>query len=80
VKTVASFVIVVCSRCGGLLAAKAEQKTRTCPYCGFKIVLYKSKHVAVADNAREASAILKMLKMKAAEKRKASCHHHYSLS
>jgi len=70
VKAVSYFVIVVCSRCGGLLAAKAEQKTRTCPYCGFKIVLEKSKHVAVANNACDASVILKKLKMKAAEKRK----------
>ena len=65
----ASFIIVVCSKCGGLLAAKAEQKTRTCPYCGFKILLEKSKHVAGADDAREASRILKILKRKAAEKR-----------
>lgn len=69
-ETVASFVIVVCSKCGGLLAAKAEQKTRKCPYCGFKITLYKSKHVAAANSAREASAILKILKRKTAEKRK----------
>jgi DNA-directed RNA polymerase subunit RPC12/RpoP len=65
----ASFVIVVCSKCGGLLAAKAEQKTRTCPYCGFKILLEKSKRVAGANDAREASRILKILKRKAAEKR-----------
>ena len=65
-----TFVIVVCSKCGGLLAAKAEQKTRTCPYCGSKIVLYKSKRVAVANDAHEASTILRILKRKAAEKRK----------
>jgi len=65
-----AFVIVVCSKCGGLLAAKAEQKTRTCPYCGFKILLEKSKHVASANDAREASRILKILKRKAAEKRR----------
>lgn len=69
-KSVASFVIVVCGKCGGLLAAKVEQKTRTCPYCGSKIFLEKSKHVAVANDAREASATLKMLKTKAAEKQK----------
>jgi DNA-directed RNA polymerase subunit RPC12/RpoP len=67
---VASFVIVVCNKCGGLLAAKAKQKTRTCPYCGFKVLLEKSKHVAVANDAREASRILKILKRKAAEKRR----------
>jgi DNA-directed RNA polymerase subunit RPC12/RpoP len=70
VETVTSFIIVVCSKCGGLLAAKAEQKTRTCPYCGFKIVLEKSKHVASANDASDASRILKILKMKAAEKRR----------
>lgn len=63
------FMIVVCSRCGGLLAARAEQKTRICPYCGFKIFVHKSKHVTAADSAREASIILKRLKRKAAEKR-----------
>ena len=70
VRFVTSFVIVVCSKCGGLLAAKAGQRTRICPYCGFRIVLYKSKRVAVANNAREASMILKRLKRKAAEKRR----------
>ena len=70
VRFVASFVIVVCSKCGGLLAARVGQKTRICPYCGFKIVLDRSKRVAVASNAREASMILKRLKRKAAEKRK----------
>ncbi len=66
----ASFIIVVCGRCGGFLAAKAEQKTRTCPYCGSKILLSKSKHVAIANDAYEALNILKTLKKKAAEKRK----------
>ena len=69
-KTVAHFVIVVCSKCGGLLAAKVEQKTRTCPYCGFKIALRKAKSVAAANDASEASRTLKALKKEAAEKRK----------
>ncbi|TET64842.1 DUF1922 domain-containing protein [Candidatus Bathyarchaeota archaeon] len=64
------FVIVICSNCGGLLAAKANQKTRTCPYCGSRIVLRKSKRVAVASDAYEASVILKRLKRNAAEKRR----------
>ena len=54
--------VVVCSRCGGLLLAKAEQKTRTCPYCGFNIALQKAKKVASAKNANEASMILRKLK------------------
>ncbi|MCL6578586.1 MAG: DUF1922 domain-containing protein [Candidatus Bathyarchaeota archaeon] len=42
--------------------AKTEQKTRTCPYCGSKVELNKSKKVAVAKTAREASAILREIK------------------
>lgn len=65
-----SFVIVVCSKCGGLLAAKTEQKTRTCPYCGFRIVVNKAKKVVAAKNSQEASIILRKLKRDAAIKKK----------
>ncbi len=58
----ASTVIVVCSKCGGLLLAKAEQKTRTCPYCGSKVEIEKAKKLASAKNAYEASTILRKLK------------------
>ncbi|NIQ06488.1 MAG: DUF1922 domain-containing protein [Candidatus Korarchaeota archaeon] len=66
----ASFVIIVCSNCGGFLAAKAEQKTKVCPYCGSRMTVHKSKHVGSANSAREASAILKILKRRKMEKRK----------
>jgi DNA-directed RNA polymerase subunit RPC12/RpoP len=59
-------LIVVCSRCGGLLLAKAEQKTRTCPHCGHAIVLEKAKKLAAAETANEASEILRKLKSEAA--------------
>jgi DNA-directed RNA polymerase subunit RPC12/RpoP len=62
-------LVVVCSRCGGLLLAKAEQKTRTCPYCGAKVELEKAKTVASAPNAYEASDILRKLKNEAMSKR-----------
>jgi DNA-directed RNA polymerase subunit RPC12/RpoP len=62
-------LVVVCSRCGGLLLAKANQKTRTCPYCGFQVALDKAKRVASAENANEASMILRKLKSNAASKR-----------
>jgi len=65
-----SFLIVVCGRCGGFLLAKAEQETRTCPYCGSKITLYKAKKVASAETAHEASTILRKLKRNAVLKRK----------
>jgi len=72
IKAMASVLVVVCSRCGGFLLAKAEQKTRTCPYCGFKVDLYKAKKVASAQTAQEASAILRKLKGDTALKRKHS--------
>lgn len=55
-------LVVVCSRCGGLLLARDEQKTRTCPHCGFKVDLDKARKVASAETAQEASTILRKLK------------------
>jgi DNA-directed RNA polymerase subunit RPC12/RpoP len=66
VNTVATTLIVVCSRCGGLLLAKADQKTRSCPHCGFTIYLQKAKKLASAGTANEASVILRRLKTEAA--------------
>ncbi|MGQ9552382.1 MAG: DUF1922 domain-containing protein [Candidatus Bathycorpusculaceae bacterium] len=57
-----STLVIVCSRCGGLLLAKAEQKMRACPYCGFKVNVRHAKKVASAKNAFEASRILQDLK------------------
>ncbi|MEM3641122.1 MAG: DUF1922 domain-containing protein [Candidatus Bathyarchaeia archaeon] len=65
-----SFLIVVCSHCGKFLIANAQRKTRTCPHCGFKVVIERAKRVASAQNAYDASAILRRLKEQAALKRK----------
>lgn len=65
----ASTIIVVCGRCGGLLMAKADQKTRTCPYCGSRVDVDKAKKVASAKSANEASIILRRLKSDAATRR-----------
>jgi len=62
-------LVVVCVRCGGLLLAKADQKTRTCPYCGSKVAVDKARKVASAQNANEASMILRRLKSDAATNR-----------
>jgi DNA-directed RNA polymerase subunit RPC12/RpoP len=67
-----SFLIAVCSRCGGLIIAKAEQRTKTCPYCGFKISVYEAKKVASAQNAYEASEILRRLKSDAVQRKKSA--------
>jgi len=55
-------LIVVCSRCGGLLMAAHDQKTRTCPYCGSRVDLKRARKIASAENAFEASEILRDLK------------------
>ena len=67
-----SFLIVVCHKCGGFLLAKAEQKTRTCPYCGATVFLEKAKKMASANNANEASMILRRLKRDALLKQKSA--------
>ena len=64
-----STLIVVCYNCGGLLLAKTEQKTRTCPYCGSTVILQKARKVASAESASEASVILRKLKSDAATNR-----------
>jgi DNA-directed RNA polymerase subunit RPC12/RpoP len=69
-QNMATFLIVVCSRCGGFLLAKTEQKTRTCPYCGFKVGIINAKKAASAETALEASEILRKLKRDAGLKKK----------
>jgi ribosomal protein S27AE len=66
VHKMARTLIVVCGRCGGLLLAKAEQKTRTCPHCGHSVVLEKAKKLASGRTAIEASETLRKLKSEAA--------------
>jgi uncharacterized Zn finger protein (UPF0148 family) len=61
----ASTLIVVCPRCGGLLLAKTETKTRTCPYCGHTVVVQKARKLASAKTASEASIILRKMKSEA---------------
>jgi DNA-directed RNA polymerase subunit RPC12/RpoP len=63
-----SFQITVCSKCGGLIISKAEQKTKTCPYCGFKIYIYGARKIASAKSAYEASEILRRLKSDASQR------------
>ncbi|MGA2769035.1 MAG: DUF1922 domain-containing protein [Candidatus Bathyarchaeia archaeon] len=59
-------LIIVCSRCGGLLLAKADQKTRSCPHCGFTILLQKAQKLGSANTANEASVMLRKMKSDAA--------------
>jgi predicted RNA-binding Zn-ribbon protein involved in translation (DUF1610 family) len=55
-------LILACDKCGGLLLAKADTKTRTCPYCGATVRIIKARKVGSAPTAQEASTLLKKLK------------------
>ncbi len=61
-------LVIVCGKCGGLLLAKTDQKTRTCPYCGSHIITTKAKRLASAKSVLEASEILKKLKTNSVKK------------
>jgi predicted RNA-binding Zn-ribbon protein involved in translation (DUF1610 family) len=63
-KHVANTLIINCTHCNGLLLATEDQKTRTCPYCGKQIDLHRANRVASAENAFEASQVLRELKNK----------------
>jgi len=58
------YMVVICYKCGQLLLAKANQKTRRCPYCEARLVLDKTKKVAHAKTAQEASNLIRALKKK----------------
>ncbi|MGD6935157.1 MAG: DUF1922 domain-containing protein [Candidatus Bathyarchaeia archaeon] len=59
--------ILKCPNCSGLVLAGSRQKTKICPYCGKNINLQKAQRVAQAENAMEASEILKQLKTSKAQ-------------
>ena len=58
------YLVIVCYQCGQLLLAQDAQKTRRCPYCDARLVLDKTKKVARAKTAREASDLIRFLKSK----------------
>lgn len=68
-KKVAVTFVVVCSKCGGFLLAKADQRTRTCPYCGSRVAVERAKKLGSAKTSLEASTLLQKLKQDAAERR-----------
>jgi len=57
------YVVIVCYSCGRFLLAKTHQKTRRCPYCKDRLILGKTKKVAHAKSAREASNCIRALKI-----------------
>ncbi|MEM1540428.1 MAG: DUF1922 domain-containing protein [Candidatus Bathyarchaeia archaeon] len=66
-----NYIIVTCSKCRGYLLAKASQKSRTCPYCGSRVLLEKARRVASAEKADAALMMLRKLKERTAKHGKA---------
>lgn len=60
------YLVIICYKCGQFLLAKTDQKTRTCPHCGVRLVLEKTKRVAEAKSAEEASNLIRVLKRRKA--------------
>ncbi len=58
------YVVITCHKCGQLLLAKTDQKTRQCPYCETRLILNKTKKVASAKTAQEASVLIRAMKGK----------------
>jgi len=54
--------VIECPKCRGLMLAKANQKTKTCPYCGSRVEVLTAKRLANAETAMEASAMLRKFK------------------
>jgi len=55
--------VIVCHNCGQLLLAKNTQKTRQCPHCEARIQTARANIAASAKTAREASQLIRTLKL-----------------
>ncbi len=55
-------LILKCTKCGNLMLAAKEKKTKICTYCGTHVNLMQAQRLAAAPNAFEASEMLRKLK------------------
>lgn len=56
------YLVVKCPQCGRLTLSKASYRTRTCPYCGKKIVLMRAMIVARTSSSIEATEVIRDFK------------------
>lgn len=56
------YLVVKCPQCGRLTLSKASYRTRTCPYCGKRILLRKAMIVARTSSSIEATEVIRGLK------------------
>jgi DNA-directed RNA polymerase subunit RPC12/RpoP len=66
------YAVVTCYKCGKLALAQTRQKTKQCPHCGIRFSVEKSKKLAYAKSAREASMLIRRLKTSLKEKEKST--------
>jgi len=64
------YAVIVCYSCGRLLLTKTDQKNRQCPHCGARLIVARTKQLALAKSAQDASRLIRAMKEK--EKRNAS--------
>jgi DNA-directed RNA polymerase subunit RPC12/RpoP len=56
------YLVVACTRCGRLLLAVSDKKTRTCPYCGHRVKLGEARVVTRSENPKKARLVLQETK------------------
>ncbi|MGD0422908.1 MAG: DUF1922 domain-containing protein [Candidatus Bathyarchaeia archaeon] len=58
------YLVLECTACKRYLLAISSNKTRTCPYCGKRVALGKTRVISTSRTAGEARLALQKLKMR----------------
>jgi DNA-directed RNA polymerase subunit RPC12/RpoP len=58
------YLVVECSTCKRFLLAASDKKTRTCPYCGKRVLIEEARVAAQSESAEKARLALQELKIK----------------
>lgn len=62
------YVVVRCPRCGELLLAKTDNRTRSCTSCGYRAEIATLRVLGRAKSPRDAVELMRQLKAEAAGK------------
>ncbi len=58
------YLVVECPNCKRFLLAASDKRTRTCVYCGKRLVVEDAREVARSEKAEEARLVLQEFKMR----------------
>jgi len=58
------YLVLECTACSRYLLAVSSNRTRTCPYCGKRVNVEKTRILSRSNNAEDARLALQKLKMK----------------